>query len=82
MKQMTEISYIWTLNSSITFLYSFFCIKKYVYRRAILVERLFIYLFTQPLLHEKDAIQGQFLREYSWFKFTVFLLVDSLPNQI
>ena len=34
------------------------------------------YIYIKYLNYERDAIQGQILAQYSWFKFRYFLLVD------
>ena len=39
-------------------------------------------VFTQPLNSEQDATLIQFLNNYSWFEFRVFLFLNGLPNQV
>ena len=42
-----------------------------------------IYVFIRPLHYKQGVAQGQFFLqvEYSWFEFSLFFLLDWLPNQ-
>ena len=42
---------------------------------------MYMYIFTQPLLHKQYATLGQFLVEFYRFEFKVFFLCDRLLYQ-